>query len=342
MIGQDYYEKVKLNWDSLLKPLDALGDFEEVICRLGAIQKNDNVELFPSALLVFCSDNGIIAEKVAQSDEKVTEDVTVLLGQHKSSVCHMAKDVGVDVFPVNLGVKNTNRIDGVNNDYYISPGTLNFAVEPAMSKSQFDLAFKCGADMVYELQAKGYKNILLGEMGIGNTTTSTAVIAAALGIEPATICGRGSGLSTEGLNNKIDIIRKSISKYELFKADIYTILRTVGGYDIVAMVGTICKAYELSVPIILDGLITAAAAVCAFIINPEIKDILFFSHKGKEQGIMVVADYIGVKPLIDGNLALGEGTGAVMYLNLLKPALAVYNGKTMFSSINMESYERFL
>lgn len=342
MLNENYYNKIKSRWDGLLKPLDALGTFEEISCEMGAILSDEDINIFPAALIVFISDNGIIAEGVAQSDETVTKNVACVMSKQISSVCHMAKTVGIDVFPVNLGMKYSDTFEGIDNSFYITAGTQNFANEPAMTRPQCDRALEAGKSYVRKLKNDGYRCILLGEMGIGNTTTSAAVIASLLGIAPQEVCGRGSGLSDEGLSHKTLVIENAIKKYNITNADPYEVLCTVGGYDIVAMVGVIIEAYNEHIPVVLDGVITAAAALCSYKLMPDIKDVIFFSHKGREKGIMTVAEYLKKPAVIDGSLALGEGTGAVMFMSLLKTALAIYKGNTTFADVDMESYKRFV
>ena len=315
MRNKEFYDLMKSNLDAIAKPLDSLGDFEETIARMGAVLKDEAVNIDRAALIVFCSDNGIIEEGVSQSKEDVTYRVASLLGKRQSSVCHMAKNAGVDVFPVNLGVKQTQKIPGVDGCLYISPGTKNFLREPAMNEAQCKLAMEAGASYIEGLVNKGYTCFLLGEMGIGNTTTSTAVIYGLLGENLSKICGRGAGLSDKGLKKKKAVIKEAYEKYDLQNRTPLEILTCVGGYDIAAMVGAILKASQLSYPVILDGLITAAAALIATKIDKNSLDILFASHKGKERGVERVFSQLNLKPVIDANLALGEGTGAVLFYN---------------------------
>lgn len=340
MINEEYYKKIKDKWDNIAKPLDSLGQFEIDLSEMGAILKDEAINIEPAALVVLIADNGMVKEGVSQSDEEVTLNVAKALGKGYSSVCHMAKGAGVTVYPVNMGIKNATCVDGVTNDYFIMPGTNNFAIEPAMTTDEVDRAIEAGKKITDKLWADGIRMILLGEMGIGNTTTSTAVIAAILGIDPTGICGRGAGLSDAGLSRKCQVIIEAIDRYDLYHANALEVLRTVGGLDIAAMVGIILRAKEIGVPVILDGLITAAAALVAKAIDEATKDVVFFSHDGKEQGIRICADDFGARPVISANLALGEGTGAVMYYLLLKNALTLYKGNTLFSDISMEKYER--
>ncbi len=340
MLNKDLEQTIKNNWDNLLKPIDALGDFETILSRMGAILCDESISFEPACLLVYAADNGIIAEGVAQSDESVTLSVTAAMGRDESSVCHMTESAGVDMLVANIGIKQAVAIDGVDFSHYVAPGTKNFAKEPAMTEDEYEAALEAGRYYASLAHSNGYRTLILGEMGIGNTTTSTAVIAALLGCPVEDICGRGAGLSDAGLSKKCQVILEAILKYNLEEADAKTVLMTVGGFDIVAMVGTILEALELGMPLILDGLITAAAALAAVRLCPEARNVIFFSHKGREKGVTLVADSLGMKPVIDGDLALGEGSGGVMLVPLLRTALAVYTAGTTFSDAGMEAYRR--
>lgn len=342
MLDTKLEQTIKNNWDNLLKPLDSLGDFETMLARMGAVLKDEAVGFEPACLLVYVADNGIIAEGVAQSDESVTLSVTEAMGRDESSVCHMTEAAGVDMLVANIGLKNAVEIDGVDCSHYVAAATKNFAHEPAMSEEEYEKALDAGRYYANLAHSHGYKTLILGEMGIGNTTTSTAVIAAVLGCRVKDICGRGAGLSDAGLERKCQVIEDALTKYNLMEADVKSVLMRVGGFDIVAMAGTILEAERLGMPVVLDGLITAAAALAAVRLSRTASDVIFFSHKGREKGITMVADALGMKPLIEANLALGEGSGGVMLIPLLRTALAVYAGGTTFSDAGIKAYRRQL
>ena len=210
-----------------------------------------------------------------------------------------------------------------------------------MTEEEAIKAIFTGIEMVSDCKEKGYKILATGEMGIGNTTTSSAVAAALLHCEVAEVTGRGAGLSDEKLIHKQKIITEAIDKYGLKEADALRILETVGGFDIAGLAGVCIGGALYHVPIVLDGVISMVAALLAERIVPGTKDYLIPSHKGKEPAMGRLAKELNVKPVIDGNMALGEGTGAVMMFSLLDIALSVYQDRTTFSDINIEKYERF-
>lgn len=340
MSYETFYNRIKSNWDELAKPIDGLGEFERVLSQIGAVQRDTDIKLSPAALLIFIADNGIIEEGVSQSNSDVTFEVAKALGKGMSTVSHMAKTSGMDVFPVNVGIKKTDQIDGVVNNS-VTNGTNNFAKCAAMTKEQMNEAIDAGRRQIRELKNKGYKIVSLGEMGIGNTTTSAAVLAGLKKLRGEDVCSRGAGLSDEGLKKKISVINDAIIKYNLHSQEVYEILQSVGGLDIAALTGAILEAYELNLPIISDGFITGVAALIAYRLNERVKENIIFSHSGRENGMKYIFEEINSKPVITADMALGEGTGTCIFLSAAKCALSVYDGDTRFSDINTEKYKRY-
>ena len=333
-------KNVLSNFDHVAKPIDGLGRFEALTAQIGAIQGTEIIDISKKAVIIMCADNGIAREGISQSGQEVTLAVVRSMANKKSSVGKMAEIVGVDTIPVDIGVNHKDSIPGVL-DRKISLGTRNFRNEPAMTEEETIKAIFTGIEMVFDCKEKGYKILATGEMGIGNTTTSSAVTVALLGCEVAEVTGRGAGLSDEKLVHKQRIISEAIDKYELKEADALQILETVGGLDLAGLTGVCIGGALYHVPIVLDGVISMVAALLAERIVPGTKEYLIPSHKGKEPAAERLAKELGVEPVIDGNMALGEGTGAVMMFSLLDIALSVYEDRTTFSDIKIEQYERF-
>lgn len=336
----ELYNRIRKNWDKLAKPIDGLGEFEKVLSKIGAVQGDECISLDPAALLVFISDNGIVDENISQSTSEVTYEVAKALGKGTSTVCHMAKNAGLTVYPVNVGMKNAKNIEGVENRCTIN-GTDNFMNGPAMTYENMFQAMNNGRLSVRKLNEAGIKIIALGEMGIGNTTTSAAVLAGLLKLDGSSVCSRGAGLSDEGLQRKVQVVDKAIKKYDLYSMKPLDILTSVGGFDIAALTGAILECYELSIPVVIDGFITGVAALLAKYINDDIDRVLVFSHRGREGGMKYVLDEFGVEPVISADMALGEGTGACVFMAAAKCALSVYTGGTLFRDINIDEYKRF-
>lgn len=331
---------VKANWDAIAKPLDGMGCFEEITAQIGAVSGDETLDLSKKAVLIFCADNGIVAEGVSQTGQEVTYAVAQSMAKKNSSVGRMAEFIGADTIPVDIGINRKDKIDGVLNKK-IAHGTKNFLIEPAMSEEETLRAIETGIELVAKCKADGYRLLATGEMGIGNTTTSSAVAAAMLGCESALVVGRGAGLSDAGLARKREVVETAIEKYDLCHKDAFMVLQTVGGLDIAGLAGMCIGGALYHVPIVLDGVISMVAALAAERMVPGVRDYMIASHRGKEPAVELLTGELKLHPVVDAGLALGEGTGAVMMMSLLDMALCIYREETTFSDISVEQYERF-
>lgn len=332
--------QVQKNWDMVAKPLDGMGLFEKLISKIGAITGESQIHLEKKAVLVMCADNGIVEEGISQSGQEVTAAVAKEMTKGLSSVGKMAASIGTDVIPIDIGINTREVIPGLL-PRSVRKGTRNFRKEPAMTPEEAWQAIHTGISLVAEYKEKGYQILATGEMGIGNTTTSSAVIASLLKCEAEQVTGRGAGLSDAGLIRKQQVIREAIEKYHLYEAEPFEVLRTVGGLDIAGLAGVCIGGAVHHVPIVLDGVISFAAALVAERMYPGVREYLLPSHKGKEPAFEKLMKELDFHPVIDAGLALGEGTGAVMLFALLDMALCVYVEKTTFQDIEIQPYERF-
>ncbi len=332
--------RIRDNWDRVAKPLDGLGRFETMLARIGAILGDEQIDISRKAVLVLCADNGIVEEGVSQSGQEVTAIVAGFMGRHQTSVCRMAAFIGADVIPVDIGINSDVTLPGVR-DCKLSRGTRNFRREPAMTRKQTLDAIGTGIGLVKECREKGYRLLGTGEMGIGNTTTSSAVAAALLGGEAEGFAGRGAGLDDNGLDRKRKVIREALEVYGLREASPLRVLETVGGLDIAGLVGVFIGGGVYGIPIVLDGVISGAAALLAERLVPGTKEFMLASHKGKEPALPLILQKLGLDPVLDAELALGEGTGGVMLFTLLDMALRLYETPTTFGDIAVEQYERY-
>ncbi|MDO5331353.1 MAG: nicotinate-nucleotide--dimethylbenzimidazole phosphoribosyltransferase [Bacillota bacterium] len=321
-------------WDSIAKPLKSLGIFEAQISKLAAAQGNVYPKISSPRVLVFCADNGVVEEGVSQSGHEVTTAVAKAISAGESNVNIFAKRAGADVECYDVGMIDNIDIPTMKN----ANGTANISKGPAMSKEDCVYAIEVGINAVEKAKSDGVNIIAIGEMGIGNTTTSSAIIAAITGTNPSIITGRGSGLSDAGLEKKITVIKKSIEINMPKSNDGLDVLSKLGGFDIAAMCGVCLGGAAMGIPIILDGVISQAAAMCACRIMPAVKDYLIASHVSREAAGKLVLDDLGLKAPICADMALGEGTGAVLLLSLLPSILDVYSGKHSFDSIGVDQY----
>ena len=334
------YAAAQRRWDSIAKPLGSLGLLEEAVCRMAAARGTAAVSTGRRAVIVMCADNGVVAEGVTQTGQEVTAIVTENMSSGATSVCCIARAVNADVFPVDIGCARPVSGERIiqNN---IRRGTANMVSGPAMSRGECEAAINAGAELVGWLAGEGYGLIATGEMGIGNTTTSSAVASVLLARDPADMTGRGAGLSGEGLMRKVAAIRRAVEVNSPDPADAVDVLSKVGGLDIAGLAGVFLGGAVYRVPIIIDGFISSVAALCAARIAPEAAGYMLASHVSAEPAGQLLMDAVGLEAPIHAHLCLGEGTGAAALIPLIDAALAVYNGMSTFEDISVEAYTPF-
>ena len=338
-------EKIKLlakkKWDALAKPIDGLGMFEDAVAGIAAIKGSIDFDLSKKGLIIMCADNGIVAEGVSQTGKEVTYEVAALMGKKKSSVGIMLKDYPAEVMTVDIGIDSDDIPEGTH-DKKVAKGTRNFLHEPAMTSDEVLKAIEIGMDCVKEFKDEGISIIATGEMGIGNTTTSSALLSILTGLDVKQCTGRGAGLSDEGLNRKVEVITKAVGlHFPDGCTDAFDALCKVGGLDIAGLTGVFIGGAIYKVPVVIDGFISMISALIAERLVPGCKDYMIASHLGKEIGMKILSEELNLHPVIHANLALGEGTGAVMLFPLLDMAMSMYMSGTNFSDTPIEEYERF-
>lgn len=339
-VDREIYRQVRDRLDHIAKPLDSLGAFEHFIAQIGAIQKDVRAVIQKRAVLVMCADNGIVKEGVSQSGREVTLAVAKAMGKNQSAVGRMAAAAEVRMIPVDIGIDSGEIIAGVEN-FKVRRGTRSFAAEPALTEQETLQAIEIGMNLVGRCKKEGFQLLGTGEMGIGNTTTSTAVAAALLNLDPVEVTGRGAGLDDISLERKRMVISQSLKKYRLQEADAFTVLQTAGGLDIAGLAGVFIGAAVYQIPVIIDGVISAVAALTAQQICPGVKEYMIPSHKSRETIAELVMEQLKLRPVIAADMALGEGTGAVMMITLLDLACEVYQKGSTFGSFAIDIYERY-
>ena len=343
---QEIFSRIKKRWDGISKPIDGLGDFEGIICKIGAIQKKEVPTLENRCAVILCADNGIVAEGVTQTGKEVTLQVARMLGQGTSTASTLAKKASAKVKAVDIGIDSDEEIPGVA-ALKVSRGTGDFLKENAMTPEQALMAIGTGIDIVRSLKEDGTDIIVTGEMGIGNTTTTTALLSLLTGDEGDAYVGRGAGLSDEGLNRKCEVVEQAVRMYGDGrpalddKEKAFKYLCNVGGLDIAGLCGVFlgCAVYEI--PVVIDGAITAVAALLAECFAPGSRKYMFAAHKGRETGLEKALSILDLEPFVNGSMALGEGTGGLMFLPLLDMALDFYKSASTFVSGGIEEYKRF-
>lgn len=337
-IDEAAMEQAREHWMTVGKPLFSLGKLEDVVIQMAGIKRSAEYTLEKKALVIMCADNGIVAEGVTQTGQEVTAIVAENFTKGAASTNIMAEVAGVDLFPVDIGM--AVNVEGLTQkEKKVACGTKNFAKEPAMTRQEVEQAIGIGIRMVEELKEKGYGVIATGEMGIGNTTTSSAVVSVLLGKDPNEVTGKGAGLTREGLERKIQVIREAIRMHQPDAEDVVDVLSKVGGLDLAGMAGVFLGGALFHVPIVIDGFISAAAALCAVRMVPDAAGYILPSHVSAEPAGAMLLEALKLTPFLTCNMCLGEGSGAVAVMPLLEMGLQVYRKMGSFSDIHVEQYQ---
>ena len=329
--------KAKAQWLDRAIPIGSLGLLEQAVIRIAGMTGTCDVQIKKRAVIVMCADNGVVAEGVTQCGSEITAIVAGNIARGNSSVCRMAKVAHAEVFPVDIGMIHPVNISGLL-DRRIAAGTGNIAVGPAMTQGQAIQAIEVGIDLVRHLKEQGYSMLATGEMGIGNTTTSSAVASVLLGRPPREVTGRGAGLSDAGLERKIKVIEQAVLCNRADPGNTLDVLQKLGGFDIAGMAGVFIGGAVYRIPVLIDGFISAVSALIAKSLCPSCAPYMMASHVSAEPAGSMALDALGLKPVITAGMRLGEGTGAVCAWPLLDMALAIYNDMSSFSEIGIEAY----
>ena len=329
-------EIAQKRWDSIAKPLHSLGKLETLLIQIAGITGNAEVDLSRRGLIVMCADNGVVKEGVTQTGQEVTAIVAENFLKYDTSVGVMCKQNHAEIFPVDMGMVTDTK---VRIDHKIAYGTQNMTKGPAMTREQAVKGLEAGIDMVRELNDKGYRILATGEMGIGNTTTSSAVASVLLKQPVEEMTGRGAGLTSEGLVRKINAIKKAIALNEPDPEDAIDVLAKIGGLDIAGMAGVFLGGAVYGIPVVMDGFISCVSALIAMRICPAARDYILASHVSKEPAAHLILENMGKEAIIHADMCLGEGTGAVVLFPILDLAAAVYHSMSTFDDIHVEQYE---
>ncbi len=324
-------------WNAVAKPIGSLGELELMVEKIAGLTGSADVVLDKRAVIVLCADNGVVAQGVSQSEPDITTVIAGSVARGISSVCRMAQTASIDAYSVDMGMLDPSDVPGVI-DRHVARGTGDISTGPAMTREQAVQAVQTGIDLVAYFKDRGYKILATGEMGIGNTTTSSAMTAAFTGLSVEEVTGRGAGLSDAGLARKVSAIERALAVNEPDPGDALDVLAKLGGFDIAGLVGLFIGGAVHRVPIVIDGYISALAAVTAARLCPGCTCSMLASHVSAEPAARMLLDELGVEPVIHAGMRLGEGTGAVCLIPLLDAALALYNGTT-FDETGIDAYE---
>ena len=310
----------------LAKPPGSLGRLEEISIQLAGITGRVHNALNKKQLLVFAADNGVVAEGVSSAPQSVTKQQTINLMRGKTGAAVLAKHFGCSLTVCDVGV-NADIYESTVLNRKIAYGTQNICTGPAMTREQTLQAILTGAEIARTVDADV---IGVGEMGIGNTTTSSAVLAVLLGADVEAVTGRGGGITEESFRKKKAVIRTAIEVNRPDRDDVVGVLSKVGGFDLAAMCGAFLGAAAARRPAVIDGLISAAAALCAVRLCPNVRSYLVPSHASFEIGYRLAMETMDLRPLFDLGMRLGEGSGCPLAFQVLDAACAVINDMATF------------
>ena len=321
--------------DAKTKPPGSLGRLEELACRLARIRGEVPSRPLAPAIVVAAGDHGVAAQAVSAYPQEVTAQMLANFASGGAAICVLAREAGARLVVVDAGVLDAPEIAGVRSEIVDGiRGTENFTVGPAMSRSTAVGAVERGIALARELADDGIELVGIGEMGIGNTTSASALVSALLEVDPVRVCGPGTGVAGPGLARKLDAVRIGLEANRLPRpdADPVEVLAAVGGLEVAFLVGLCLGAASGRVAVLLDGFITGASALVANRMQPTSTGSTIAATRSPEPGHGLVLEALDLEPLLDLRLRLGEGTGAALALPLVRSAVAILNGMATFNT----------
>lgn len=330
--------KAQARLDSLTKPLGSLGRLEDIARQIVGITGDLFPKVDKKTVVIMCADNGVVEEGVSSCPKSVTSAVTQNFVKGITGINVFTKHTGADIVVVDMGVDDDIDCPGVLNRK-IRKGTWNIAKGPAMTREEAVKAIETGISVVKELKEKGINLLGTGEMGVGNTTTSSAIASVLSNTSVECMVGKGAGLTKEGLYSKIGVVKKAIEVNKPDPADPIDVLAKLGGFDIAGLTGCFIGAAACRIPILIDGFISSAAALTAVKIEPGVKDFIFPSHGSAEPGSKKIMEALGLEPMLNLGMRLGEGTGAALAFHIIDAAMTAYTCMGTFGDAEIDQYE---
>ncbi len=324
--------------NNLTKPVGSLGKLEDIAVRLSGITGNLYPEVDKKMVIVMAADNGVCDANVAAYPQEVSAIIARCMVLGIAGISVFSKLAGAQLKVIDLGIKEELCCEGIENKK-IMKGTNNMTRGPAMTREQAIQAVETGIKSVFEAVESGINIIAAGEVGIGNTTTSSAVLAVLEDLTPEEVTGRGAGLDDEGLRHKVEMIRLAIDVNKPDKKDVIDVISKVGGLDIAGMAGIFLGAAYKRVPVIIDGFISSVAALAAVRMASLATDFMFPSHISAEAACGIVLDRLGMEPYLHMNMRLGEGSGAALAFQLIEAAGAMIREMKTFEEMGIQKQE---
>jgi nicotinate-nucleotide--dimethylbenzimidazole phosphoribosyltransferase len=326
-------QKIQAHIDDLTKPQGSLGRLEDIALRYCMITGTARPSLLKKKIFTFAADHGVVAEGISAFPKAVTPQMVRNMLSGSAAVNVLARHVNAEVCVIDIGVdEDFNGIPCLL-DRKIRRGTDNIARGPAMTQNDAVKALHVGIELAQKAADEGISLIGTGDMGIGNTTSSSALMAAMLPCEVEIITGRGTGIDSDGLARKIKVIKKALEyNRDCIASGPLSVLAALGGFEIAGICGLILGAASRRVPVVVDGFISSAGALAACKMCESTKDYLFFSHCSDEKGHKAFLSMFDVEPILNLNMRLGEGTGAALAMSIIEGSIKIYNEMATFSS----------
>lgn len=318
--------------NQLTKPQGSLGRLEKIAIQLSGIQNTTKPKSNNVAITIFAGDHGVVEEGVSAFPQAVTTEMQKNFVAGGAAISVISRELNAALEVVNVGsLASPEDLPGVTHQQ-VAPGTANFAQQAAMTHEQLEAAFEVGKNCIDECHVQQINLWVGGEMGIGNTSSASAIISELLKVSPQQVVGPGTGLSSDGVNHKADVIAKALSLHQGKMDSPAHVLQHVGGFEIAALAGAYIRAAQLNIPAVVDGFICGSAALAAIKMNPSIEPYLLFSHRSAEPGHQLLLDALNVEPIVDLTLRLGEGSGAALVVPLIQMATALHNDMATFAT----------
>jgi len=315
--------------NQLTKPPGSLGRLEEIVIQLAAMQGSTRPTLDYPWITIFAADHGVAAEGISIFPQSVTLEMVRNFARGGAAICVLAQQLNATFEIINLGtVEDDESLQEVRHQR-IAPGTANFTRQPAMTVGQLAEALNAGRQAAVRAAGSGCQILIGGEMGIGNTTSASALACALTGVPAEQLVGPGTGLDQNGINHKCAVIQRALNLHRI--DDPLEALRRLGGFEIAALTGSYIACAQKGIPALVDGFISSVAALVAISINKAVREWLLFAHKSAEPGHLRVLEALKAEPLLDIGMRLGEGSGAATALPLLRLACALHNDMATFA-----------
>jgi nicotinate-nucleotide--dimethylbenzimidazole phosphoribosyltransferase len=329
-LDKDAMKEAKKRQDSLTKPLESLGILEELSIKVAGITGNPLPEIKEKVIVIMAGDHGVVKEGVSAYPQEVTPQMVYNFVNGGAGINVLARHIGARVVVVDMGVAADIESPEVVNKK-VGYGTESMAKGPVMSREEAIRSIETGIDVFQNELERGLDIVGVGDMGIGNTTPSSAITAAIIGESVEKVTGRGTGVDNRTFENKIMVIEKAIKLNNPDPKDPIDVLTKVGGFEIGGMTGIYLAGAANRIPVVVDGFISGAAALLAYRLEPKVKDYLIASHCSVEIGHEILLDWIGINPLLNLNLRLGEGTGAALGINLVEAGCRILSEMATFA-----------